>query len=160
MENGPSTSYDAGDGRAWWRTAIAPGRRQTTMAVAVIPWDAVGLNLPENSDSPEQQRILNALPVLVFLERAGRVVFANVEARQMLGLADGEWIPRPVEDVLWGLFPGTAEPQTPLIGSKRSSPFHATLAARNGRLLPVEGTYSLLNAERREAVIVAHPSGR
>jgi Amt family ammonium transporter len=130
------------------------------MGVAVIPWETIRLNLPENSDSTEQQEILDALPVLVFLERAGRIVFANVEARQMLGMAEGEWIQRPVEDVLWGLFPGTAEPQTLLTGTRRGSPFHATLPARNGRLCPVEGTYSILNAELREAVIVAHPGGR
>ena len=118
------------------------------------------MNLPENSDSTLQQEILDALPVLVFLERAGNIVFANVEARQMLGLADGEWVERPVEDVLWGLFPGTAEPQTLLTGTKRGSPFHATLPSKSGRLLPVEGTYCLLNAELREAVIVAHPGGR
>jgi diguanylate cyclase (GGDEF)-like protein/PAS domain S-box-containing protein len=98
--------------------------------------------------------------VLVFLERAGKVVFANAEARQTLGLADGDWVPRPVEDVLWGLFPGTAEPQTQLIGTRAGSPFHATMPARNGRLLSVEGTYSILNGELREAIIVAHPSGR
>jgi Amt family ammonium transporter len=122
--------------------------------------ETMSLNLPENSDSPQQQEILDALPVLVFLERAGNIVFANVEARQMLGLADEPWVPHPVEDVLWGLFPGTAEPQTLLTGTKRGSPFHATLPARNGRLLPVEGTYCLLNPELREAVIVAHPGGR
>jgi Amt family ammonium transporter len=120
----------------------------------------MSLNLPENSDSPQQQEILDALPVLVFLERAGEIVFANVEARQMLGLADEPWVSRQVEDVLWGLFPGTAEPQTLLTGTMRGSPFHATLPARNGRLLPVEGTYCLLNPELREAVIVAHPGGR
>jgi Amt family ammonium transporter len=118
------------------------------------------LNLPENSDSTQQQEILDALPVLVFLERAGNIVFANTEARAMLGLEEGEWAARPVEDVLWGLYPGTAEPQTTLKGSMRGSPFHATVPAQNGRLLPVEGTYCLLSAERHEAVIVAHPSGR
>jgi Amt family ammonium transporter len=118
------------------------------------------LNLPENADSEQQQEVLDALPVLVFLERAGRIVFANVEARLMLGMVEGECIQRPVEEVLWGLFPGTAEPQTLLTASKRGSPFHATLPAKNGRLLPVEGTYSILNAELREAVIVAHPGGR
>lgn len=117
------------------------------------------MNLPENSESAEQQEILDALPVLVFLERAGRVVFANAEARQMLG-ADGEWVARPVEDVLWGLFPGTAEPQTLLTGTRRGSPFHATLPAKSGRLLPVEGTSSILDSQLREAVIVAHPGGR
>jgi len=120
----------------------------------------MSLNLPENSDSPQQQEVLDALPVLVFLERAGRIVYANTEARQMLEVPDGEWTPRPVEDVLWGLFPGTAEPQTLLTGTKRGSPFHATLPSKGGRLQPVEGTYSILDAELREAVIVAHPSGR
>jgi len=118
------------------------------------------LNLPENSDSAQQQEILDALPALIFLERAGRIVFANAEARQMLGLTDGEWTPRPVEEVLWGLFPGTAEPQTFLTGSAKGSPFHATLPARGGRLQAVEGIYSVLDPELREAVIVAHPGGR
>lgn len=120
----------------------------------------MSLNLPENSESAQQQEILDALPVLVFLERAGRIVFANKEARQMLGSAEEEWLPRPVEDVLWGLGPGTAEPRTSLTGSLRGSPFHATLPAQNGQLLPVEGTYCILNADLREAVIVAHPGGR
>jgi diguanylate cyclase (GGDEF)-like protein/PAS domain S-box-containing protein len=116
------------------------------------------LNLYENSNPDAQREVLDSLPVLIFLERAGKIVFANAEARQMLGLVEGEWIARPVEDVLWGLFPGTAEPQTLLTGTRRGSPFHATLPAPNGRLVPVEGTYSISNAQLREAVIVAHPS--
>jgi PAS domain S-box-containing protein len=122
--------------------------------------ETVGLNLNDNAGSQEQRNVLDALPVLVFLERAGVIVFANAEARQMLGMADGEWVERPMEEVLWGLFPGTAEPQTELKGTQRGSPFHATLPAKNGRLQPVEGAYSITNAEEREAVIVAHPSGR
>ena len=110
---------------------------------------------------PESQReVLDGLPVVVFLERAGIIVFANAEARDLLGVADDEWVARPVEDVLWGLFPGTAEPRTRLTGSERGHPFHATLPATNGRLLPIEGTYSILNAEMREAVIVAHIADR
>ena len=121
-------------------------------------WEEMGLNLRENAEGGEQREILDALPVLVFLEHAGRIVFANAEARHMLGMGEEEWLERPVEEVLWGLFPGTAEPQTLLKGSRRGSPFHATMPARSGRLLP--GTYSVLNAERREAVIVAHLGGR
>jgi diguanylate cyclase (GGDEF)-like protein/PAS domain S-box-containing protein len=117
-------------------------------------------NLPANADCPAQRGILDALPALVFLEREGRIVFANAEARQMLGHAEEEWTPRPVEEVLWGLMPGTAEPQTHLAGTHRGNPFHATLPTRNGRLLAVEGTYSITNAELRESVIVAHPGGR
>ncbi len=120
----------------------------------------MSLNLSENASSIYQQEVLDALPVLVFLERAGRVVFANTEARQLLGMTESEWIQRPVEDILWGLFPGTAEPQTPLVGSKRGSPFHATLAGKGGLLLPVEGTYSILDFQLGEAVIVAHLGGR
>jgi len=134
--------------------------KQSQRGTAPVPWETTILNLPENSDSREQREVLDALPVLVFLERAGRIVFANAEARQMLGLTEGEWVERPVEDVLWGLFPGTAEPQTLLTGTRRGSPFHATMPTRGGRLQPVEGTYSLLNHDLREAVIVAHPGGR
>ena len=118
------------------------------------------LNLPANADSAEQQRVLDALPVLVFLERSGVIVFANAEARQMVGEPCAEWTSRPTEEVLWGLFPGTAEPQTQLKGTRGGSPFHATLPARSGRLQPVEGTYCITDAEQREAVIVAHSTGR
>jgi Amt family ammonium transporter len=143
-----------------WKGADAPLTEAAKSEIASEPCETISLNLPENSDSALQQEVLDALPVLVFLERAGKVVFANAEARQTLGLADGDWTPRPVEDVLWGLFPGTAEPQTHLIGTRAGSPFHATMPARSGRLLPVEGTYSILNVDLREAIIVAHASGR
>ena len=124
--------------------------------------EAASLNLTENSESLEQREILDALPVLVFLERAGKVVYANAEARSLLGHTEkeGDWVVRPVEEVLWGLFPGTAEPLTQLTGTRKGSPFHATVPARSGRLLPVEGIYCQLNAELRESVIVAHPSAR
>ncbi len=118
------------------------------------------VNLAANAESLKQREILDALPALVFLERDGRIVYANAEARQMMGHAEEEWLPRPVEDVLWGLMPGTAEPQTQLAGTRRGSPFHATLPTANGRLLAVEGTHSITNAELRESVIVAHPGGR
>ena len=114
---------------------------------------------PQENPVPEAQReVLDGLPVLIFLERAGIVVFANAEARNLLGIAEGEWVERPIEEVLWGLFPGTAEPRTRLAGTLRGSPFHATLPVANGRLLSIEGIYSILNADKREAVIVAHPS--
>ena len=122
--------------------------------------EAIGLNLHENPSPEAKQEVLDGLPVLVFLERAGKITFANTEARQALGLTEGEWTHRPVEDVLWGLFPGTAEPQTLLTATKRGNPFHATLPTKDGRLVSVEGTYSILNPDTREAVIVAHPSER
>jgi diguanylate cyclase (GGDEF)-like protein/PAS domain S-box-containing protein len=117
------------------------------------------LNLPENSDSTLQREVLDALPVLVFLERAGTILYANAEARHQMGI-EGGWVERAVEDVLWGLFPGTAEPRTELKGSRRGNPFHATLACVNGRMTPVEGTYCILNPDMREGVIVAQVTGR
>jgi diguanylate cyclase (GGDEF)-like protein/PAS domain S-box-containing protein len=128
--------------------------------VAEILSEAMELNLPENADAKIQREILDALPVLVFLERAGKIVFANAEARQMQGLTESQWAPRAVEEVLWGLYPGTAEPQTSLKGTGAGSPFHATMPTISGKLMPVEGTYCIVNAELREAVIVAHQSGR
>jgi Amt family ammonium transporter len=140
--------------------AIQPEPKQIQIDPSIDTVKAINVNLPENANSAVQREILDALPVLVFLERAGRIVFANAEARQMLGYAESDWIPRAMEEVLWGLFPGTAEPQTLLTGTLRGSPFHATMPVKNGRLQPVEGTYSITNAELREAVIVAHPGGR
>src|SRR5580658_6759913 len=160
METGSDRGYYFNMAIPIWKGATAPPGVQARSGIASGPSVTTSLNLPENSDSAQQQEILDALPVLVFLERAGKVVFANSEARQSLGLADAQWVERPVEDVLWGLFPGTAEPQTHLLGTRTGSPFHATMRAASGRLLPVEGTYSILNAELREAIIVAHPSGR
>jgi diguanylate cyclase (GGDEF)-like protein/PAS domain S-box-containing protein len=136
-----------------------PERTLKDAEIAADPGEAMQLNFHENPNPDVQRAVLDGLPVLVFLEQAGKIVFANAEARQLLGLTEGEWNHRPVEDVLWGLFPGTAEPQTKLTGTQRGSPFHATLPAKSGRLIPVEGTYSILNPELREAVIVAHPSG-
>jgi diguanylate cyclase (GGDEF)-like protein/PAS domain S-box-containing protein len=120
----------------------------------------MNVNLPQNWDSPEQQDILDGLPALIFLERSGCIVFANSEVRRVLGWAEEKWVSRPVEEVLWGLFPGTAEPQTALTGGRASSPFHATLAASGGRILPIEGTYCALGGELRDAVIVAQAVGR
>ncbi len=135
-----------------------PEQKRTQATTGAPPREAIGLNFQENANPDAQLEVLNGLPVLVFLERAGKIVFANTEAREMLGLTDGAWFHCAVEDVLWGLFPGTAEPQTLLTGTRRGSPFHATLPAKNGQLMPVEGTYSILNAQMRDAVIVAHPS--
>lgn len=118
------------------------------------------MNLPQNANVAQQREILDALPVLVFLERAGRIVFANAEARRLIGLDDAEWRHCPVDEVIWGLLPGTAEPQTMLTGSRSASPFHATLTCKGGRMTPVEGTYNILNPELGEGIIVAHASGR
>jgi PAS domain S-box-containing protein len=114
-------------------------------------------SLPNHTETVSQHELLDALPALILLERAGRIFFANAAARSLLGMAGQRWTERPVEDVVWGLFAGTAEPQTLLSDTEQSRPFHATLPSIEGGLVPIEGTYSVLNAALREAVIVAHP---
>jgi PAS domain S-box-containing protein len=122
------------------------------------PAGDLALNLVTTATSIEQMAVLDALPALIFLERAGKIVYANREARLTINEADGEWMERPIEEVLWGLLPGTAEPQTHLKGTRRSRPFHATMPVAGSRMMPVEGTYSVLGESRSDAVIVAHPS--
>lgn len=139
---------------------MEPERKPLRGRWVADPGEATIVNLPANADGQQQRQILDALPALVFLERAGKIIFANAEARQMMGHTQGEWAPRAIEEVLWGLFPGTAEPQTTLTGTRRGSPFHATMPVKGGRFTPVEGTYSMVDPELREAVIVAHPAGR
>ncbi|KAA6465047.1 EAL domain-containing protein [Acidobacteria bacterium AB60] len=117
------------------------------------------MNLPENANSVQQREILDALPALVFLERAGKIVFANAAARRAMGVADAEWVQRPVEEVVWGLFPGAAEPHSLLPGATGTSAFHATLACKGG-MAPLEGTYCILNPELREGIIVANLATR
>ena len=144
-----------------FRPITEPQQQRADLESSTVSPEAFHLDLPANADSADQGRVLDALPVLVFLERAGIIVFANAEARQLVGEPGDAWVRRPIEEVLWGLFPGTAEPQTQLKGTRcGSSPFHATLPTRNGRLQPVEGTYCITDAELREAIIVAHPTGR
>ena len=133
---------------------------RTRTGAAEVLSEAMGLNHPGEASASIQRDILDALPVLIFLERAGKIVFANAEARQIMGLTEGEWVSRGVEDVLWGLFPGTAEPQTSLKGTGSGSPFHATMPTRSGKLVPIEGTYCILSTDLREAIIVAHSSDR
>jgi diguanylate cyclase (GGDEF)-like protein/PAS domain S-box-containing protein len=125
-----------------------------------VSGEAIGLNFYEYAHSDSSRQILDSLPALVFLERGGKIVFANAEARQLLGLTEGEWVARPVEDVLWGFYPGTAEPQTNVIGTVSGSPFHATLPSKSGQIVPVEGTYSIASDPRQESAIVAYPCGQ
>jgi len=121
------------------------------------PAGELALNLVSNFASGEQKAILDAMPVLIFLERAGKIVFANRAARLTINEVDGDWAECLLEEVLWGLLPGTAEPQTRLKGTNRSRPFHATMPVAGGRMMPVEGTYSVVGDSWNESVIVAHP---
>ena len=119
--------------------------KQERAGPATVPWEAKGLNLPENCGLQQAAGDSGRL--------AGSRFSGTVQARSCLpmlkrgrcwGLTEGEWVARPVEDVLWGLFPGTAEPQTLLNGTRRAARSTPPCRRRDGKLLPVEGTYSIL----------------
>jgi PAS domain-containing protein len=74
-----------------FRPACKPKDDEVSESNAAGPRPIKQVNLSENCASTQQQEVLDALPVLVFLERGGKVVFANAEARHTLGLGDGEW---------------------------------------------------------------------
>ena len=124
--------------------------------IAPAEFQAAGVGFSGKTAPGTQQEIFEALPALVFLERSGKIVYANSEARRLLGLANEEWIERPIDEVLWGFFPFAAKSQSPL----EASPFHAALHAANGMVVPIEGSCGMLNPEVREKVIVGHPVGR
>ena len=112
-------------------------------------------------DPLAQRALFDALPVLLFLERSGQVIFANTAARRLMGVEDRPWTGRAMEELLWGLYPSLAEPDSSLTGPRVSGRcFHASLAAGDGETIAIEGAYCMLNESRREAVIVAHASGR
>ncbi len=160
MVGAPRGPYDQINGKGSFEGRVLAETKAFASFSCGRAREATGLNRHENASPDAKREVLDGLPVLVFLECAGKITFANAEARQALGLAEGEWTERPVEDVFWGLFPGTAEPKTSLTTTRRSRSFHATLPSKDGGLISVEGTYSVLNPESREAVIVAHPSER
>jgi len=71
----------AGGGYDFLQTAIGvfeegngAGTKDRAHGVGDDSLEVTGLNLPENSDSSKQQEILDALPVLIFLEQAGKIV--------------------------------------------------------------------------------------
>src|ERR1700689_4278426 len=101
------------------QAGIALRGRQVLAGIAAPPREAMRVNEQGNPVPESQREVLDGLPVLIFLERAGTIVFANAEARLLLGLTEGAWVARPVEEVLWGLAAGTAEPQTLLTGTQR-----------------------------------------
>lgn len=111
-------------------------------------------------EAAAQRALFDALPVLLFLERAGQVFFANVAARTLLGVADRPWTERSLEELLWGLSAGLAEPDSSLTSAVRGRSFRASLVDAAGQTIGVDGAYCMLSESRHEAVIVAHISGR
>ena len=63
-------------------------RKRSPAPTLAVPGEAMELNVYGNTNPDAQREVLDGLPVLVFLERAGKIVFANAEARQLLGMAE------------------------------------------------------------------------
>lgn len=107
------------------------------------------MNFEQDAGKTEQAEILDRLPALIFLERAGEIVFANAAARSLLGI--DPWQARKIEAVLEG-FITDANEQRP---AESGIDFHATLRDATGAPTAVAGRYRVLE-EQREAVMIAH----
>jgi len=120
--------------------------------------EADRLQLPHNPGPFDGCEILDALPVLIFTEHQGKILFANAEARRILGKLDAPWQPIPTDELIWGLRAGTAEPHTRITDHGRARPFHATLPSSHGRILSVEGVICPEENDPETAIIIAHPT--
>lgn len=103
----------------------------------------------QSAENTEQAELVDQLPALVFIERAGEIVFANAAARQLLGT--GQWQPRKIESVLeeFAVDAGGGQP------AENGIVFHAMVRTVEGTRRTLEGRYRVLDAGRSEAVMVA-----
>jgi len=109
------------------------------------------VNLSDHAELPEQKAILDELPVLIFLAREGKVIFANAAVRSRLGEdVSSAWTLCEVE----ALLPGVLADEEAVVDQLR--PFRATLIARDGRPVFIEGSLLLQDSGKRSVVIIAH----
>jgi len=114
-------------------------------------WSPMKVNLSDHAELPEQKAILDELPVLIFLAREGKVIFANAAVRSRLGEdVSSAWTLCEVE----ALLPGVLADEEAVVDQLR--PFRATLIARDGRPVFIEGSLLLQDSGKRSVVIIAH----
>jgi diguanylate cyclase (GGDEF)-like protein/PAS domain S-box-containing protein len=124
--------------------------------------------------------LLEALPCCVLLQRGGRIVYCNRAARGLIGLAEDSTVDRPVSDVFLGAYPGlklvregftadTGEDPGPgsdvngdvqadrPSGSATRASFECVLAGVGGQLIPICGSYVVLNSSEVMILIAALP---
>jgi diguanylate cyclase (GGDEF)-like protein/PAS domain S-box-containing protein len=116
--------------------------------------------------------LLEALPCCVLLQRGGRIVYCNRAARALIGLDDEAIVDRPVSDVLLGPYPGlkvTPEGLADIAATLHRSPnyspgghsirasFECVLVGSGGHLIPVCGSYVVLNTADVMILIAALP---
>lgn len=117
-------------------------------------------NPSSNSDRAQQQAILDALPMAVFLERNDRILYANAAARLSVGWP--EETPSegaPSLPLVVNLLPGLADAKDKVTLGKPQGYFRSELLPAMAGLRRVEGTYRRLAAGSDEAVIVLFPEG-
>ncbi|HVJ07752.1 MAG TPA: EAL domain-containing protein [Acidisarcina sp.] len=124
--------------------------------------------------------VLEALPCCVLMQHGGRIVYCNPSARALLGLEEGAAVDLPVSEVLLGAYPGLKLAQEgPANGSRSSlkaqgegaakdggeerppssnrTSFECVLAGVGGHLIPVCGSYVVLNTSELLILIAALP---
>lgn len=96
----------------------------------------------------------DTLPAFVFVERQGRIVYANLAARRALGQNLGDPLDKPVEEIFWGTPPHSVQTHS----SSTPQGFESRILGAEDRLIPVRGVRNLADPENSETIIIAVPS--
>jgi Amt family ammonium transporter len=107
--------------------------------------------------SNHHQHWMDRLPSLIFVEREGVIVFANRAACELLGYQPVDLIGKPAQEIIWGLYPGAAEPLGQGAVAPLETAFDCRILAAAGNFISVRATYTVSDAGTREATIVALP---
>src|SRR5450631_1721518 len=119
--------------------------------------------------------LLEALPCCVLLQRGGSIVYCNRAARGLIGLSDDSPVDRPVSEVFLGAYPGLKLFQEGFVADNDSDPeldseiadrpsgsatrasFECALVGAGGSLIPICGSYVVLNSSEVMILIAALP---
>lgn len=100
----------------------------------------------------------DTLPAYVFVERQGRIIYANLAARQVLGAQPEETLDRPTGEIFWELVPSTSENVKLMSISDNTQGFESRIRGAEDRVIPVRGVCNLSDPVNRETIIIAVPS--
>lgn len=102
----------------------------------------------------------DTLPAYVFVERQGRIVYANLAAREALGAEPEEAFDRPTGEIFWELVPSASAAVGLMKVGDHAQGFESRIRGAADRVIPVHGICNLADPVNREAIIIAVPSPR
>lgn len=100
----------------------------------------------------------DTLPAYVFVERKGRIVYANLAARQILGAQPGESFDRPTGEIFWELSPSPVDPSGLMNIPDQAQGFESQIRGAKDQVIPVRGVCNLADPEKNESIIIAVPT--